>query len=319
MEAKSLRAELIDRYLLGELSEEERGRLEGEFFADPDLLDEVEASRDELIDAYLRGELSRRESERFERYFLATPRRRERVEFARSLLQTAAARPSPDVAGVARRAVSWWRSLPGPLVAHRRLALTAASVLLLAAGSWLAFRLLSSQNQGGARPGDEVASARPAQSPTPIQTPLPGSATGSDVTAAPTAAPSATPTPEKEPSEPRREPQVAAFVLTPSLVRDEGESERLVVPRRAEVVLLRFGFEGEARQNYRAWLRTPEGRTVLDTRRVGLRKTTDGWMATLRLPARLLRDGDYILRLMGTTGEGETVDVARFYFRIERK
>src|SRR4051812_3826365 len=90
MSTKSPRTELITSYLLGELSEDERSRLEERYFADAELSHEVQAVRDELVDAYVRGRLPQRERERFETYFMASPRRRERVEFAAALLQSSA-------------------------------------------------------------------------------------------------------------------------------------------------------------------------------------------------------------------------------------
>jgi hypothetical protein len=107
-------------------------------------------------------------------------------------------------------------------------------------------------------------------------------------------------------------------VLTPGLVRGGEDAERLVVPRGADLVLLRFGFEGDVSKGYRATLRTPEGHEVFSTGRVSVRETRTGRTATLRVPAALLKDEDYVLRLSGTTAEGDAVDVARLYFRVER-
>src|ERR1051325_8751589 len=99
MKAESSRTELITSYLLGELAEEERSRLEEQYFADADLSREVQAVRDDLVDAYVRGRLPRREREGFEKYFMASPRRRERVEFAAALLQSSAGAPATSRAG----------------------------------------------------------------------------------------------------------------------------------------------------------------------------------------------------------------------------
>lgn len=76
----------ITRYLLGSLEEEEQDRLEQQYFADPEMLALVEATEDDLIDAYIRGELSLEDRARFESHFLRSRRRRERVSTAEALL-----------------------------------------------------------------------------------------------------------------------------------------------------------------------------------------------------------------------------------------
>jgi hypothetical protein len=311
---------LIDKYLLGELSDEEKDRLEGEYFADPDLLDELHAARDELIDAYLRGELPPGRSERFEGYFMASPRRRERVEFARALMQVPAAKPTPAATNEKRDATPWWYSLFAPLFAHRQLAFAASALILVAVGSWVAFRLYSSRDQGAGVGDDRLASVRQEQTPSePAPSPQPLS-TPSAATPEPAASNTPAPPPEQTRTPvPRRESRVLAFALTSGLVRGDDEPERLVIPRGTDVVLLRFGLEDDGYKNYRASLRTPEGEEVPLTSPVRVAGTKTARTATLRVPARLLKDGDYILRLDGATEGGGETGVARFYFRVENK
>ncbi len=76
----------VQRFLLGEMSEDERAAFEEMFVADEDLFERVRAGEDELIEAYLRGTLRSGEKEIFERSFLTTERRRSRVEFTRAML-----------------------------------------------------------------------------------------------------------------------------------------------------------------------------------------------------------------------------------------
>src|SRR6185503_13047992 len=71
------------RYLLGELSESEKDRLEAELFADDSKLVDFELAEDELVDAYVRGELSADERRQFEAKLSNSPRLVERVNFAR--------------------------------------------------------------------------------------------------------------------------------------------------------------------------------------------------------------------------------------------
>jgi hypothetical protein len=76
---------LMVRYILGRVSPEERATLEERYFADNDLFEEMLATENELIDSYVLGQLSGPDCLQFESHFLATPELRERVKLARSL------------------------------------------------------------------------------------------------------------------------------------------------------------------------------------------------------------------------------------------
>lgn len=77
--------EVYVRYLLGDQPESERERLEQEYFANPEVLQELSSAEDDLIDAYVRGALSARQRQHFEQYYLDSGSKRQRVEFARTL------------------------------------------------------------------------------------------------------------------------------------------------------------------------------------------------------------------------------------------
>ena len=109
----------ITRYLLGELPPDEQSALEGRYFAEPALLDRIDAAEDDLIDAYVRDELTPEQRTHFETRFL-TPKRVERVRMAEALRRATRA---------PRRSASWML----PVAASLFLA-------LLATVLWLAMR-----------------------------------------------------------------------------------------------------------------------------------------------------------------------------------
>ena len=74
--------ERLIRYLLGELPEDERLRLEEEYLADPGLFARVLAAEDDLIDAYARGELTGEARLRFEQRYGRTADQQQRIIFA---------------------------------------------------------------------------------------------------------------------------------------------------------------------------------------------------------------------------------------------
>ena len=84
------REALFVRLLLGDLPDERREAVETDLFFDDDAAEELRATADDLIDAYLGGRLTRDDRRRFERYFLTSSRHRERFELVRDLRATVA-------------------------------------------------------------------------------------------------------------------------------------------------------------------------------------------------------------------------------------
>lgn len=76
----------IKRYLLGELSGDERRRLEERLLDEgDDFFEQLLIAEEELADEYVGGELSVADRARFEQFFLSTPERREQLGFAATL------------------------------------------------------------------------------------------------------------------------------------------------------------------------------------------------------------------------------------------
>src|SRR5215510_4345778 len=73
------------QYLLGLIPEEEQIELEDLYLLDDDLNDELQAVERELMDSYLEGTLSEDQRNRFEQFFLSSPGRVEKLRFARAL------------------------------------------------------------------------------------------------------------------------------------------------------------------------------------------------------------------------------------------
>src|SRR5262245_43982739 len=80
---------LIRRYLLEELTEDERRRLETRIFDDEELAarfpEHLSLLEDELIEDYVKGALTPREKKHFEDHFLRSRQRREKLSFVESL------------------------------------------------------------------------------------------------------------------------------------------------------------------------------------------------------------------------------------------
>src|SRR6185369_106108 len=103
----------------GDLTEEERSRLEKQYFLDDKEFERLEIAEDELIDKYVREELSAEDTRQFEK-LLVSPGLSERVEVARLLLKRTALAPQAVTTAsvpVESPQVSWWDRLFGPAAA----------------------------------------------------------------------------------------------------------------------------------------------------------------------------------------------------------
>jgi hypothetical protein len=148
METPVINENVVRKYLLGELTNNERERVEecllvnDEFFNRLTTLED--AVEDELIDQYVNGELTGRERETLERLFLSSAARREKLHLAKDLNEYASAVAAADaqtLAPVRDHPTRWWHTL----LAFRNLSrpLVGVSVVLLIAMvslTWLFFR-----------------------------------------------------------------------------------------------------------------------------------------------------------------------------------
>ncbi len=118
--------ELMIRYLLGELPDQERTGLEDSYFAEDERFQRLLAVESELVDAYVRGELSASRRRAFEARLLVTEEQKRKVELARQLQRHAGEAAAAGAASAARPLWRWqWTAV-------------AAMVLLLAgAAVWL--------------------------------------------------------------------------------------------------------------------------------------------------------------------------------------
>lgn len=117
-------------YILGELSDDEQVRLEELYFVDDRTFEQLAALEDELIDAYVRGELSAQQRKLFELHFLNSRERRRKLAFAESFIQYLSELPGTTSAaerktwgnrvagwlGVQRSTVRWAFAAAGAVV-----------------------------------------------------------------------------------------------------------------------------------------------------------------------------------------------------------
>lgn len=322
------------RYLLGELSEEARDRLEGEYLVNAQLHDALLAVEDELIYAYVGGRLSPSRSTSFERFFLQTPERRSRVEFARSFANFLEANPglqSPttvpflwtEQSEQSSQAIAALVSGPeldrSPEARERLTAIPDSDApprhwksFWTDAVAWvrkpmvgIAFATLmvtiAVLSFWGIR---STGHTEVAQNPPSISTKddQPSKA--------------ASPVPPSSPAVGviRKAPKLLAFTLL-ATERSSGEGNLLTIPPGDYLVRLRLQPFGDVYPNYRATLTTPEQRTV--TR--GQVRGRPPQRPYVEFASTFLAGGDYILRLYGVDGSGPGAkheELAAYAFRV---
>lgn len=133
--------EVIVRYLLNDLGDQEREQIEEKYFNDTDFLDQIDAVEAELIDKYVLGLLSADEREKFERYILNSRSQQQKVEFDKELIDLVEQERlviSPADPEIQPSKTSWWQPLlnfirlPKPY-----LALATTALVIVLGGGWL--------------------------------------------------------------------------------------------------------------------------------------------------------------------------------------
>jgi hypothetical protein len=79
--------EVIVRYLLAQMNQEERSRMEERLVHEPSFFDVVASVEDDLIMQFVRGHLDSRKLSRFNEVYMTSPSKRARVESARAWRQ----------------------------------------------------------------------------------------------------------------------------------------------------------------------------------------------------------------------------------------
>ena len=95
-EAYAMPSDQVSRYLLGGLPEGEMQRLSALLSTDAQFQQRVKIVEDDLIDCFVKGQLAGEDLMRFRRYFLASASRRERVKIAQGYLDDWAVVQEPE-------------------------------------------------------------------------------------------------------------------------------------------------------------------------------------------------------------------------------
>ena len=290
--------ELLARYLLGELSAEDRQRLEKEYLADDEVWETLTAVENDLIDSYVRGDLSEEQRRQFEQHFLDSPEKQERLEMAK-LLMNGRIRQSIKTAPMQEQQQAVWSGSPMELLWRRHRVLNVAlGAVTLAVFVVAAVLILQNQHLR-----TELTQLQSDQF-----------SLRNEIDQLQQQIASLSNTQERNTGTDQHGPETVAALLTPRLPRGTGQQNSsgiLRIPATASSVMLTLQMERDPYRQYEVLIETPEGNRV--SRSQGLKSEASkngGRTLSVHFPAQLLKKGDYIVTLSGQKpGDGmEVVD-----------
>jgi hypothetical protein len=329
MEGIHTQHDLIERYLLGELSEAEQTALEDEYFSDVEKYDRLCKAEDELLDRYARGSLTEADRERFERSYLTNPRRRRHAIFAKALTKVLdeAARPAAPQTEKGERIeraghdLSWRTWLARTLRVPRfALGLTVITAALLIGLVWTWFAIETSRLRARLAEARRESETQRRLAETQARQIADLEAQykhlaeeGERLQAEPqTARETASPTSRAAP---------VVFALSHSAFRGSGGQEpgALIIPRGAEEAQLRINLPDHEFPSYQVMLLTIDGREVFVRKSLRPQAAGMGHVVPVNIPARKFTSGDNVLALSGISATGEVETLGKVIVKVKRQ
>ncbi|MDZ7292990.1 MAG: hypothetical protein ONB44_17665 [candidate division KSB1 bacterium] len=317
----------ILKYLLGELSAEEKATLEERYLTDGDYFEHLLDAEDELIRQYVRDQLAGRERQLFVKHFLSIPCNQERVKFAQALYSyLTKEQPHEGAAKFAwrERMASWLNAFAAfltPRTAVLKWAYAAAMMVMIFSTSWL----LIKTNELGTRIAD-YESERQAlvQQERDWRQQLAAQQEQRNKLAAQLQEEQSRRAElEKELSQQR--PSRSAFfamTLQPGVARGEQEANRF--DRRqleqAQVIKIQLSLQNPKEyKSYRVFLETASEDTIWSQYQLHPQQTGKGPILVLLLPTSILSDDEYLITVRGVTPAREIELVESYYLSLTRE
>jgi hypothetical protein len=316
-------------YLLGSLPESDAELLDESSVADDEFAIRLSAVENDLLDAYVRGELSGAILEKFRTFYLSSGKRREKMRLAESLFtlegKAAAVRDRTDAPAspYGRRETpptsSWLRLLTLPSWGFAAVAAMLVAVILLGVDNLHLYNQISREQAFGAElqqrerelqaklDQEHDATHETKDELDRVRESL--AHLGNHFTASPRGAePSSLPV------------SIAFFVLSPQM-RGAGQMTTLSLPRATTLVDLRLDLESNDFPQYRVVLKdSATNRSVWRSGRLTAKATGLRSAVSIRVPAKLLKQRNYVTELMGcpTIGAPEFISSYAFIVNSDR-
>jgi hypothetical protein len=276
---------ILRRYLLADLDEAERERIEERLFSDERFVEEMARAEASLIDDYALKVLSRHDCDLFEQNFILTDERRKNLLFAQAVdafLEQEISRPAePQL----RR---WWKRLLPSLTSPKSWATLAAGAAAVVLIVFLASALIK-----WVRVSDQLASLQAQREEMQRRvTELSRRPVSSDTTPA------------------------AELSLQPtSLLRGDGDLKQIEIPKDVGILNLQLVLPVAQDSKYLVIMRKVEGDELFSLDDLSPR-TNGSSSIFLQIPTEFLATGDYQLEVKGISGAGGNVSVGLYNLRV---
>jgi hypothetical protein len=319
--------QVINEYLLGSLPEEERERLDELSVTSQEFAEVLSASEKDLIDAYVLGELSGLRLAQFESYYLASPIRRGRVEFAKAFqvfvkkqvdVDRSSIREPDDLVRRQRRSVF---STPG-IFAKQRAALqwglAIAAVTFIVAG---AFLLLQNARLRQQISREQTQREELQQREKQLQTELDQQRAGNKAIEQELAQVREERLRLEEKSRtsgqlPTTGPAVVSFVLTPQL-RSIGQGQSVSIPSHSARVTMQLNLEPNDYQTFTvALLDQSKQQTLWRSSKVKASSKGNDRILSVTFSADLLKPQSYALQVTGISANGQSEVLSDYPFQV---
>ena len=320
--------DILTRFLLGQVSDEERSQIEQRFLGDGDYYQQLLIVEDELRCAYANGSLAPADREQFEKRFMQFPDEKPRVELARAMigeLSRAAVESAPELLVSKERQSRWTKfaslfSLKLPAIGY---ATAAIVVFLLVAGVWLLRERSHLRTQVAELEARQTAREREIERQSDEDRARVEQLNGELDEERKSRA-----LLEQELAQQREQPATGAniqpaifsLLLTPGRVRSGGETKKLVIEKEPAQVRLLLDTGGEGTyKSYQAAILNADGAQVWN--RGGLRasEARGTKFVIVNIPARLLAEDDYQINLKGLTETGDLERIGEYYFTVNKQ
>ncbi|HEY3056496.1 MAG TPA: hypothetical protein VGK31_11260 [Thermoanaerobaculia bacterium] len=123
------------------------------------------------------------------------------------------------------------------------------------------------------------------------------------------------PAPQQAPASPLRETPVVTLLLTPGSTRDSDVVPPLELRAAPQFVRLELVLEDNRYDSYRAELQDVEGRRLWEEASLQPEPARTGKMIVMRVPAKLIPPGDYIVLLHGIR-KGTAREISNYTFTV---
>jgi len=277
----------LRRYLLGDVSPDERETIEVWFMSDDDAYDVLVAAEDDLIDESLNGKLKKTDLERFNRYFLAAPERQRKLAFDRSLRRYVNKHRPPHQPG------HLWDFLASFFRSRAILGYGCAALILLTivGGGWSAFTLVRVQREFRFA-SDQLANVSSERETYRLNRTI------AELNSAPQA--------------------LLTFNLIPGISRSSSRIPRMTIPAHTKLVRVSLTLLDDNYDSYRVLLFDDGGRQLWTAPQLRATTTGDGKAVVVSVPGEVLSNGDYNFNLSGISNGQPPENISSYYFDVSQ-